>query len=223
MNARTRQLVIFDLDGTLLDTLGDLADSMNEVLSSRGFPIHPVDAYRYFVGDGVANLVRRAVPEGNTDPSLIEDCVGDMKRIYGERWSATTSPYAGIKEMLESLSGHGVRAAILSNKPHEMTRRMVDHYFPATPFVAVLGAREGIPRKPDPAGVLEILQTAGVSSAQALFVGDTATDVDTARAAGLDMVGVLWGFRPRSELEGRGANWVVGEAAEIVNLACPPG
>ncbi len=213
------RLAVFDLDGTLLNTLQDLADSMNAVLGGRGFPEHPVDAYRYFVGNGVGNLVRRALPGDDPDEALVEECVAAMGKEYSARWADTTAVYPGVEDLLDGLEGRGIAVAVLSNKPDDLTVKTVDHFFPGRRFLAVRGAREGVPRKPDPAGAYEILKEANLSAAlaatSAIYAGDTATDMHTARAAGIPVVGVLWGFRPRSELEGAGADWIVAEPREI--------
>ncbi len=206
--------VIFDL----LDTLADLADSMNAVLEELGYPAHPVDSYRTFVGDGVVNLVKRALPPGRQEHALVEQCTAAMRAQYERRWAAKTAPYPGIAEMLRELASRGVALAVLSNKPHEFTVRMVAHFFPGIRFAAVLGAREGLPRKPDPAGAREILRALALDPAAALYVGDSSTDMDTALAAGLSSVGVLWGFRTKEELLEHGAHHLVERPRELLRF-----
>lgn len=215
--------VIFDLDGTLLDTLTDLADSMNAVLEELGYPAHPADSYRTFVGDGVVNLVKRALPEGwqeraHAEPGFIDQCTASMRAQYELRWASRTAPYPGIPELLRDLAARGVSLAVLSNKPHEFTERMVKHFFPGLSFGAVLGAREGLPRKPDPAGVREVLRALALDEAATLYVGDSSTDMDTARAAGLTSVGVLWGFRTKEELLEHGAHHLVERPRELLRF-----
>jgi len=213
-----RQLAgaLFDLDGTLLDTLGDLADSTNRSLASLGLPGHPVEAYRYFVGDGVAALSRRALPAERRDPATVEALQELFNRDYHGHWADKTRPYEGITGLLDALSSRGIPMAILSNKPHSFTVDMVGHFFAAWSFSAVCGARDSRPRKPDPAAALEISVEMGLGPAQMLYAGDTRTDMDTARNAGMFAVGVLWGFRPRAELEEGGAQALVSRPEELL-------
>jgi phosphoglycolate phosphatase len=213
--------VIFDLDGTLLDTLADLADSMNSVLEALGYPTHPVDAYRNFVGDGVTNLVKRALPpewheRAHGEHGFLEKCVDSMREAYELRWAIKTAPYAGIPELLRELGLRGIRMAVLSNKPHDFTAKIVAHFLGSVRFGAVLGAREGVPRKPDPAGVRDALRMLGVPDEETLYVGDSSTDMDTARNAGLISVGVLWGFRTEEELLEHGAHHLVAKPRELL-------
>lgn len=211
--------VLFDLDGTLLDTLEDLGDSMNEVFKSLGLPTHPIPAYRTFVGDGVQNLVHRALPvEKRADGELIQRCVKQMREEYSRRWKTKTKPYDGIPELLWSLSAAGVRTAILSNKPHPAVVEIVAHFFPDAPFEAVLGARPGIPIKPDAGAALEISRQLAIPAESFLYLGDTNTDMMTARAAGMFPVGVLWGFRGEQELLEGGAQVVVTRPRQVTDL-----
>lgn len=213
--------VIFDLDGTLLDTLDDLADSMNTVLRDHGLPPHPVDSYRRFVGDGVTNLVLRALPEtararADREPAWLRALVEAMRSEYGRRWSGKTRPYPGVPELLAALRGRGIRLAVLSNKPHDFCGTITDHFLGRHTFDRVLGARAGVPHKPDPAGVLEILKAFGLPATAVLYVGDSSTDMDTARAAGLVAVGVLWGFRSRDELTEHGATILLDHPGDLL-------
>jgi len=219
--------VIFDLDGTLLDTLRDLADSMNAVLEELGYSAHPVDAYRTFVGEGVLNLVRRALPPDWRErvvraDGFLERCVQAMREQYELRSTLTTAPYPGIPELLASLGERGVYLAVLSNKPDAFTKKLVTRFFGERRFAVVLGARDGVPRKPDPAGAREILRLLGKSPAETLYVGDSGTDMDTAARAGMVSVGVLWGFRSTAELRGHGATRLVSAPHELLELF-PPG
>jgi phosphoglycolate phosphatase len=223
VSSSRKPAVIFDLDGTLLDTLQDLADSMNAVLASLGYPIHPVGAYRTFVGDGVTNLVKRALPaswEGQErrEAGFLARCANAMREQYERRWAATTVPYAGIPELLEELRARSVPMAVLTNKPNHFAHKMVDHFLGASTFRAVLGAREGLPPKPDPAGARELLRALNVTEADTLYVGDSSTDMDTARNASLESIGVLWGFRGREELLEHGARHLVLEPREILGI-----
>jgi len=211
--------VIFDLDGTLVDSLDDLADSVNAVLVVRGFDPHPRDTYRDFVGNGITELVRRALGAPGSDTALLEACVVAVRDEYESRWNRKTRPYPGIAETLVTLREYGLALAVLSNKPHSLTVRVVDRYFGADTFQAVLGAEVGYERKPDPAGALAIAQRLGISPRRWLYVGDSAIDILTALAAGMIPVGVLWGFRDTRELAAAGALRLVREPIEICAYA----
>lgn len=212
------QAVLFDLDGTLLNTLADLGNATNRVLAARGFPTHPLDAYRYFVGDGARILVTRALPPANRDEQTIQDCLDGFRADYDQNWQVATQPYDGIAEMLDALTARGLKLAVLTNKPHEFTQRCVEELLPRWTFEAVLGQREGFPRKPDPAGALEIANRLQIPPANFLYLGDTAVDMQTARAAGMFPVGVLWGFRPAEELQASGAQMLIERPGEVVGL-----
>lgn len=214
----TIHAVIFDLDGTLLDTLDDLANAANRVLAKRGFPTHSAADYCHFVGDGVGTLMARILPPENRDESTLRQCIHEMKEDYAQNWNVATKPYAGISEMLDGLHAQGLKLAVLSNKPQVFTDLCVNHQLPPGLFEAVLGQREGVPVKPDPAGALEITRTLGVDPAACLYVGDTGTDMHTAVAAGMFPVGVLWGFRDEQELRDTGAKAIVGAPDEIASL-----
>ena len=208
---------IFDFDGTLLDTLEDLADSMNEVLTDFGMPTHPSEPYRYFVGDGMINLARRAAPEGTPD-----DVVRNMARLmddkYAVNWHRKTKPYPGVMDMLAAFRKRGVAMAVLSNKPDSFTRLMVRHFFPEGTFSAAFGARDTVPRKPDPAGAAEIASLFGFEPASFLYFGDTNTDMLTGRNAGMRTIGVSWGFRPVTELLEAGAQAIIDSPGQAVEL-----
>jgi phosphoglycolate phosphatase len=213
------QAVLFDLDGTLLDTLADLAASMNAALSSLGYPEHPMDAYRHFVGDGVRTLAGRVLPEwARADGGRVNRLVEAMGVEYGKRLTATSEPYPGVLELLGKLSNAGVRMAVLSNKPHEAVQILIRHYFPGSGFFAVLGQQPGTPVKPDPAAALELSVTLGVPAEGFLFLGDTGIDMRTATAAGMTPVGALWGFRDRDELIGAGARWAIRHPLELLSI-----
>ncbi|HEX8203355.1 MAG TPA: HAD family hydrolase, partial [Isosphaeraceae bacterium] len=177
--------VLFDLDGTLLDTLADIAAAANAVLSRHGLPAHPVEAYRRFIGDGVATLFHRALLPGHAEPERVARCVEDFRDVHGRIWNVSTRPYAGIPELLDALGARGLGLAILSNKPDEFTRLCAAEYLARWPFRAVLGQRAGIPRKPDPAGAWEIAGRLGLPTDRFLYVGDSAVDMETARRAGM--------------------------------------
>ena len=210
------QAAIFDLDGTLLDTLDDLADSANAMLRAQGFPTHPTEKYREFVGDGVRILVERILPEDVDGEAEISACVEAYRAAYAERWNAKTRPYPGIPALLDDLVQRGIRLAVLSNKPHEFTQRCISHFLGNWPWEAVLGMREGVPKKPDPAGAREILATLKIAPESCVYLGDSDADMLTATAAGLHPVGVLWGFRGRDELVRNGAKTLIRQPAELL-------
>ncbi|MCO6455459.1 MAG: HAD family hydrolase [Pirellulaceae bacterium] len=212
------QAVMFDLDGTLLDTLEDLAAASNDVLRDMGLPTHDMDAYRYLVGDGVNVLFTRAVPEAVRSDELVRQCVARFLAVYDRQWNVRSRPYPGIMELLADLTVRDVPLAVLSNKPHEFTERCVREYFPGVPFQAVIGQREHRPRKPDPAAALEIAELLGVAPSEWLYLGDTATDMRTAVAAGMFPVGALWGFRPADELRESGALALLHSPRELLTL-----
>ena len=210
--------VIFDLDGTLLDTLEDLTDSVNRVLAARGFPTHTVDEYRYFIGDGTAMLITRALPEEERTVETVRSCLHAYFEDYGHNWNVKTRPYDGIPEMLDALTERGLKVAVLSNKQHEFTKRCVAHFLPNWTFEVVLGQRDEGTRKPDPAGALEVAERLNIPPGGVLYVGDSAIDMKTAIAAGMFPVGVCWGFRPVEELQDGGAQALIERPLDILNL-----
>jgi phosphoglycolate phosphatase len=201
--------VVFDLDGTLIDSIEDLADSMNTVLRSLGHQTHSVESYRYMVGDGVRNLVERALPETAQDDSTLKLCLDKFKEEYRMHWAAKTHPYEGIPDLLSELETREIRMNILSNKIDHFTKLTVSRFFPRNTFDYVIGALPTIPKKPDPSGALLIAHKLGIPPHQFLFLGDTNTDMKTAVAAGMFPVGALWGFRPEKELRESGASEVI--------------
>ena len=210
--------VCFDLDGTLLDTLEDLCDSVNRVLTSMGFAIHPPDAYRYFVGDGTVTLVRRALPEGKRDEKTIAACLEAFVEDYRRNWKVKTHPYQGVPEMLDALTMRGFKLSVLSNKPDYFTKLCVSELLPNWSFDEVFGQRDGIARKPDPAGALEIAERLNVPPENFLYLGDTSIDMKTAAAAGMFGVGVLWGFRTEEELRQSGAQAIIERPQDLLKL-----
>jgi phosphoglycolate phosphatase len=209
---------IFDLDGTLLDTLQDLADSANEALTAAGLPVHPVDSYRTFVGEGIHKLVQGILPDEQRDDETVAHVLALYRAAYGRRWNATTRPYAGIPETLHELSFKPVKLAVLSNKPQKATELCIAQLLPGNPFQLVYGQRDNVPRKPDPAGALEIARAFQVPPGECLFIGDTKTDMLTATRAGMRAIGVSWGFRPVAELTEHGAERVINHPAELLEL-----
>jgi phosphoglycolate phosphatase len=209
--------VIFDLDGTLLDTLEDLADAANATLARFGFPGHSTDAYRYFVGEGLMTLVERILPEKNRSQPEITACMDTFLQLYSRSWDLKSRPYAGIMEMIQQLRKAGMRLGVLSNKPHAFTQLCVQRFFDSGTFDFVHGQREGVPKKPDPYGAKEIAALMQLEPQQMLYVGDTATDMQTGNRAGMFTMGVLWGFRDRQELEKNKAGKIITHPSEIVD------
>lgn len=209
--------VIFDLDGTLLNTLDDLADSMNRVLTGMGYPVHARDSYKYFVGNGVEKLAYRALPISSRDPETVAACVTAMEEEYGKHWQDQTHVYDGIEKMLSELDQRSIKLAILSNKLDKYTRLTVSHYLPAWNFARVIGVRPGVPQKPDPTGAFLIMRDLGMEPGDFLFLGDTNTDMETARNCGIFAVGALWGFRTRDELLNSGARVIIEHPEELVS------
>ncbi len=215
--------IIFDLDGTLLDTLADIAGAANQVLEQVGAPAEPVDRYRYYVGDGVINLFSRALPEELRTEDNVRSCVNSFGEAYSQHWNIHTKPYKGIPELLASLLSARLKTAVLSNKPHEFTKQCIAGFLPEHPFHLVLGQSELIPPKPDPTGLLNVVQTLKVPTENCLYVGDTATDMQTAVAVGMFAVGVTWGFRPPQELVDNGAQALIDRPVELLQLITPAG
>lgn len=210
--------ILFDLDGTLLNTLADLGNSMNNVLKRRGFPTHDMNAYRYHVGEGALILVARSLPEEYRSNELMRECLKEFYEEYDRNWKIETAPYEGIPEMLKELGERGIRMSVLSNKPHEFTQRCVAEYFPGCNFDLICGQRDFIPRKPDPAGALEIAKAMNIPVFSFVYMGDTAIDMKTAVSAGMYPVGVLWGFRPAEELLKHGATDLIEHPMEILKF-----
>jgi len=210
--------VIFDLDGTLLNTLEDIGNALNRVLSNRGYPIHPIDRYRSFVGDGWEMLVRRALPESASTRDRVAACVEESTVEYGKTWDATTSPYTGIPELLNHLTHEGVQLAVLSNKPQVFTRQYVDKLLAAWTFEKVIGVSSRFPKKPDPTGALSIVADLNLDKKNCLYVGDSGVDMQTAAAAGIFSVGVAWGFRAVSELMENGCRFLARHPLDVLSL-----
>lgn len=211
-------LIVFDLDGTLLDTIGDLAVACNAMLALRRLPEHSYDDYRHFVGNGILRLVERALPEELRTPEYVAAARADFVAYYTEHIDLHTVPYAGIPELLDALRAQGVRLAVASNKFQAGTEKLIRRFFPDVPFDAVLGQRPDVPLKPDPAIVEEILRCAGVPRERVLYVGDSGIDMQTAAAARIRSVGVTWGFRSREELQQAGAGALIDRSEELLRL-----
>lgn len=214
-----KKLVIFDLDGTLLNTIDDLGTACNEALRRAGFPTHPMTAYPFFVGNGIRKLVERAIPDGLKDEENISLVLQYFKEYYNDHNADLTKPYPGIPEMLEELNSRGIKLAVASNKYNEATEKLIRDYFPNIQWAAIQGQKPDVPLKPDPSIVFEILSQTPTPKADVLYVGDSGVDMETARRACVDSCGVSWGFRPVEELRRAYADHIVTSPEAIVEIA----
>lgn len=208
--------VIFDLDGTVLNTLEDLADAGNYALSQLKLPVHPTESYRYYVGNGIPKLIERMLPLG-ADSQTYEKASELFRSYYNAHMNDKTVPYSGIPALLDQLKSRGIKLALVSNKAHEFAAEMIGRYF-GNSFDAVFGSVEGFPKKPDPYWVLRALETLSAAPNEAFYVGDSGVDMQTARRAGLTACGVLWGFRDRDELTENGAELLCGDPEELFEM-----
>lgn len=213
-----KKIVIFDLDGTLLNTIADLATATNQALQHFGYPTHSIEAYRFFVGNGINKLFERALPETERTEANVLRIRSQFIPYYNVHNADFSTPYPGIPEVLHTLQSHSILLAVASNKYQSATEKLIAHYFPTLRFEKVLGQREGIPVKPDPTIVNDILQATGLSATDALYVGDSGVDMQTALHAGVDAVGVTWGFRPRTEIEAFQPMAIINRAEELPGL-----
>ena len=213
-----KKLVIFDLDGTLLDTIADLAASVNHSLSAHGFTVHDEGKYKFMVGNGISALIERALPPGNKTPADVARVRETFLSHYDSSNTVLSGPYPGIAELLRELGNSGIAMAVASNKYDAATQKLVKYYFPDIDFKAVIGNLEGLPPKPDPTVVSLILRETGYSREETVFVGDSGVDMQTASNAGVTAVGVTWGFRPRAELEEFSPAYIIGSPAELSRI-----
>lgn len=213
-----KKLVIFDLDGTLVNSIEDLGHAANYALAKKGLPTHSIATYPFLVGDGVKNLLLRATPESMRNESAITDVLKIFKEYYDEHNCDYTAPYAGIPELIKALTDMGVKVAVASNKYQAATDKIVKHIFPDVEWVAVNGQQEGVPVKPDPSIVFDILTKAQVTKDETVFIGDSGVDINTAKRACVDSIGVTWGFRPEKELIEHYADNIVHSPNEIIDL-----
>lgn len=218
-NKKLYKGVIFDLDGTLIDTLADLAGSVNEALEKMGYPVWPVEAYRLKVGRGFRNLMENSVPEAvKEDDAVIDKMLQYFVEAYDRKYMEKSRPYEGIEEMLSRLVADGVLVAVNSNKRTDYTEKLIATIFPDIPFVGVFGERKGVPKKPDPASALELCRMMGLEPEQVLYVGDSSTDMKTGQNASMDTIGVVWGFRGYDELHESGAVYIAQTAEDILKI-----
>lgn len=213
-----KKLIIFDLDGTLLNTIADLAHSTNYALNKLGYPIHEIEKYNFMVGNGIDKLFERALPEGEKSKENVLRVRKEFVPYYDVHNADDSRPYSGIPELLAYLQASGIQISVASNKYQAATQKLIDHYFPEIHFTAVFGQREGVKVKPDPTIVFDILEVAKVTKEDVLYVGDSGVDMQTAANAGVTACGVTWGFRPRAELEEFSPQYIVDTAEEIKRL-----
>lgn len=212
-----KKLVIFDLDGTLLDTIADLAGATNYALKQLGYPTHDTDTIRTFVGNGINKLLERSLPANEQTEENVMQMRSYFVPYYDAHNADLSSPYPGIEVLLQSLQDNGIEIAVASNKYQEATTKLVKHYFPTIQFAEVLGQRENIPVKPHPTIVFDILNKTGIDKKEVLYVGDSGVDMQTAQNAEVDAIGVTWGFRSRTELESLHPLGIIDKAEELMD------
>lgn len=220
MNSKSpkKTLLIFDLDGTLLDTVDDLAASTNYALKTCGFPVHTSGDYHFFVGNGINKLFERALPEGEKTQENIFQVRHHFLEHYGIHNSDLTKPYTGIADLLLNLQNAGIKLAVASNKYQKGTEKLVHYFFSEIHFIAIFGQRENVPTKPDPTIVYDILEIAKIEKQNVLYIGDSGVDMLTAKNSGIEAVGVTWGFRPRTEMEEFSPKHIVDKPSEILPI-----
>lgn len=213
-----KRLIIFDLDGTLLNTIADLAQATNQALAQLHYPTHPTDAYRYFVGNGINKLFERALPEGERTPENVQRVRALFVPYYNQHNADLSRPYDGIPELLHRLQDEGFMLAVASNKYQEATQALVRHYFPDIRFASVFGQRESVPSKPHPQIVHDTLAMCGMTVEETLYVGDSCVDMETGKNVGATTIGVSWGFRPRTELEAYHPYAIIDEPLALLDI-----
>lgn len=209
--------ILFDLDGTLLDTIQDLSDALNTALAANGYPPHSADEYRLMIGEGIHHLAKQALPPSERDDvQCIEEFIARIRKEYGRRWNVKTTPYEGVPELLDELTTRGMELSVLSNKPHAFTCLSVKHFLSRWRFAQVVGQRSDVPMKPNPFAALEIARQLGIAPERFLYVGDSGVDMQTACAAGMKSIGVLWGFRGKDELLSSGAQHLIEHPLDLI-------
>lgn len=216
MNLTSLKAFIFDLDGTLVDSLADLATAVNRMLADNGYPRVSIDIFPQHIGDGMKKLVERAMPDGTRDPENVERCAGEYLAHYERCWHDQTHVYDGMKEAVAALRARGTRLGMISNKPHRFTVLCGEHFFPRDTFELIFGQREDVARKPDPAAGLEIARNMGLRPDECAYVGDSGVDMEFATACGMRRIGVLWGFRGRDELVASGAEILIDHPSALL-------
>lgn len=211
------QIAIFDLDGTLVNSIADLGSSANHLLESRGMPVHPIDAYYHFVGNGVHKLCERCLP-ANTPAAEVEQFFADFNAYYSQHCLDETVPYTGIPKVLEQLKAAGVHLAVASNKTQPFVETIVKHYFGTSCFDQILGSSDSRPKKPSPEIITQILKNAGIQADQAVMIGDSNVDIQTAKNAGIASIGCIWGFRGKEELMQAGADELAEKPEDLLKF-----
>jgi phosphoglycolate phosphatase len=214
----TYKAVLFDLDGTLLFTLQDLANSVNDSLRRLGFPTHPTEAYKYLVGEGREIMALKSLPPPHRDATTVNRLVALINEEYSRQWAINTRPYPGIRELLDSLTVKGIKLAVLSNKADDISKTMVAGLLGRWKFDVVRGAVNGVPKKPDPTAALQLAHELHLKPSEFVYLGDSDIDMKTAVAAGMYPVGALWGFRTAEELLEGGAKVLIKHPVELMNL-----
>lgn len=208
---------IFDLDGTLVDSIEDLAESMNTVLKENNFPEHEIDKYKLFVGNGIKTLVRRSLP-ASSDEETVSKCYLSMMNVYDNNCVSKSRPYDGIRELLQEFTDKKIKLAVLSNKADNLTKKIIYSLFPEVPFIKIVGLVDENLKKPNPESALVICREMNASPDEVLFLGDTAVDMQTAKKGGFVAIGVLWGFRGKDELIEAGADIIVEKPVDLMNF-----
>ncbi len=210
--------IVFDLDGTLLNTLKSIANAFNRSLLQMGFPTHDIESYRLFVGDGVYRCAERCLPAEQRTTKNINQLVEIERQDYATGWKLDAMPYEGISDLLESAEANSLKLAVLTNKDDQFAQQCVSYFFPTTPFSSIIGHSEKIPHKPDPAGGMLIANQLDLAPRELVMVGDTNIDIHTAKACNMVSVGVLWGFRERKELVDAGADKIITHPNELLGI-----
>ncbi len=213
-----KKLAIFDLDGTLLNTIDDLGHAANHALETCGYPTHDIGAYRFYVGNGVGRLLERVLPPDHRTPEKVAQLRQIFQDYYDRHLWVHTRPYPGIEDLLIELAARGVKLAVASNKYQSATSALIARFFPRLPFEAVHGMRLDIPAKPDPSIVFNVLLNVPTPKADVIYIGDSGVDMETARRACVESVGVTWGFRPVSELRQFLAEHIISDPADLLPL-----
>lgn len=209
---------IFDLDGTLLDSIEDLGNAVNYALNQMGFPTHVITAYPDMVGNGVRKLIERALPAGEAYPQIVDRMLVHFRKHYDEHCCDNTAPYPGIDKLLQKLTAEGINLAVTSNKYQTAVTKIINHYFPDANWQAILGNTPGVPRKPDPSIVFAALNLCPTPKADVIYIGDSGVDMETARRACVESIGVTWGFRPAAELKAAYADHIVSDPDDILTI-----
>lgn len=210
--------IVFDLDGTLLNTLESIGKAFNRSLKKMDLPVHAIDSYRYFIGDGVFECAKRCLPSNHRNDENIKTLVEIERKDYAQSWKYDAQPYAGIQALLDSAQSAGYRLAVLTNKDDEFAQQCIRYFFPTTSFDCIVGHSTTIPHKPDPTGGLMIAERLGLATQKLAMIGDTKTDIDTALACNMFSVGVSWGFREITELKDAGANRIIEHPKQLLEI-----